>query len=336
LIKRFVRICLTLLWGLAGSMALAQSPPANKADAQVSQWLMRLHAAANKMAYSGTFVVNAGDNMSSSRIWHVCDEQAQMERVEALTGESRITLRRNNEVLTLLPERQLAIAETRESLTLFPNWLHQADSSIAQFYRLLPQGQQRLAGLMADVVQLAPVDALRFGYRVWTEQKTGVVMKLQTLDSAQNLLEQAAFSELQLASSLSMGQLLAMMQATQGYRVVRPQMLQTSAEQEGWVFKQVAPGFKPMNCHKPAVTSSPSSRPKDTLQCVFSDGLASVSLFIETYDAAQHAKPLAHADFTMGATHMLNQRLGAWWLTAVGEVPRQTLAVFVSHLERKK
>jgi len=333
--RQVVRLGLAVLSIVGCCLALAQSPMSVKADPLVSQWLMRLHAAASKMAYSGTFVVNAGDSMSSSRIWHVCDEQGQMERVEALTGQARTTLRHNNQVLTLLPEQRIAIAETRESLTLFPNWLHQADSSIAQFYRLQPQGQQRLAGLMADVVQLLPVDALRFGYRVWTEQKTGVVMKLQTLDSAQNVLEQAAFSELQLRSSLSMAQLQAMMQPTQGYQVQRPRMQKTSAEQEGWQFGQVVPGFKPMNCHKPASMNAPNM-PKDTLQCVFSDGLASVSLFIENFDPSQHAKPSSNDSFVMGATHMLNRRQGAWWFTAVGEVPRQTLAVFVQHLERKK
>ncbi len=299
-------------------------------DPLVGQWLMRLHAAAGKMAYSGTFVVNAGEHMSSSRIWHVCNEEGQTERVEALTGPARTTLRHNNQVLTLLPEQRIAIAETRESLTLFPNWLRQTDLSIAQFYRLQPKDPQRLAGFMADVVQLQPVDTMRFGYRVWTEQKTGVVIKLQTLDASFNVLEQAAFSELQLRSSFSMAQLKAMMQPSQGYQIQRPQMQRTSAEQEGWRVGQVVPGFKPVSCHKPA------NMPKGTLQCVYSDGLASVSLFIENFDPVQHTQSPSGDPFVMGATHMLNRRQGSWWFTAVGEVPRQTLAVFVQHLERKK
>lgn len=333
--RYWVRFGWVVLSALGCGLALAQGNQSVNADPLVSQWLMRLHAAASKMAYSGTFVVNAGDSMSSSRIWHVCDEKGQMERVEALTGQARTTLRHNNQVLTLLPEQRIAIAETRESLTLFPNWLHQADSSIARFYRLQPQGQQRMAGLMADVVQLLPVDALRFGYRVWTEQKTGVVMKLQTLDAAHNVLEQAAFSELQLRSSLSMAQLQAMMQPSQGYQVLRPQLQTTSAQQEGWQFGQLVPGFKPMSCHKPVNMHAPNM-PKYTLQCVFSDGLASVSLFIENFDPSQHAKPASSDSFVMGATHMLNRHQGVWWVTAVGEVPRQTLAVFLQHLERKK
>jgi sigma-E factor negative regulatory protein RseB len=43
-----------------------------------------------------------------------------------------------------------------------------------------------------------------------------------------------------------------------------------------------------------------------------------------------------HDQFAMGATHMLTHRLGPWWITAVGEVPAQTLAMFARGLERTK
>ena len=74
------------------------------------------------------------------------------------------------------------------------------------------------------MVQLVPVDALRFGYRVWTERETGVVVKLQTLDAAQGVLEQAAFSELQLSEPVNMAKLAALMDNTEGYQVEKPEL----------------------------------------------------------------------------------------------------------------
>lgn len=304
-------------------------------DASISRWLMRLHDAARLQTYVGTFVVTAGDTMSSSRIWHACDGQLQMERVDALTGAARSTFRRNDQVMTFLPERRVVISETRDSLGLFPNLLNRADSSIARFYRLKVLGRERVAGLDSEVVQLVPVDALRFGYKVWTEQQTGLVVKLQTLDPALGVLEQAAFSELQLGEPVSMVKLAALMDNTEGYQVEKPELVKTTAAQEGWRFKAQVDGFKPMACHK-RVSSDPSAEQGNTLQWVFSDGLASVSLFIEYFDAARHSKMVRHDQFAMGATHMLTHRLGPWWITAVGEVPTQTLAIFVQGLERKK
>lgn len=309
-------------------------PSSENGQQSVEQWLMRLHDAARQSAYVGTFVVTAGSAMSSARIWHVCDGVQQLERVEALTGTPRTTYRRNDKVVTYLPQSRVAIVENRASLGLFPSILSRADSSIAQFYRLKNIGRDRVAGLVADVVQLVPVDHWRFGYRVWTEQGTGLVVKLQTLDPTQVVLEQAAFSDLQLAQPLSLAKLGAMMDSTDGYIVRKPELIGTSADQEGWQLKVNIPGFKSMGCHRRQDGGLASI--SDPLQWVFSDGLASVSLFIETFDAARHGKLKRHDLFAMGATHMQTRQLGAWWVTVVGEVPLQTLQIFAQGLERKR
>lgn len=303
--------------------------------ASISRWLMRLHDAARLRSYAGTFVVTVGDTLSTSRIWHACDGQQQIERVDTLTGAARSTFRHNDQVMTFLPDRRVVISESRDSLGLFPNLLNRADSSIARFYRLKTLGQERVAGLDSEVVQLVPVDALRFGYKVWTERESGVVVKLQTLDPARGVLEQAAFSELQLNEPVNMAKLVAQMNNTEGYQIKRPELVKTTAAQEGWGMKAQVAGFKPMACHK-RVNMDPSDRKGSTLQWVFSDGLASVSLFIESFDAARHSNMVRHDKFARGATHMLTHRLGPWWITAVGEVPTQTLAIFVQGLERKK
>lgn len=302
------------------------------ADRSVSGWLMRTHEASRRRAYSGTFVVSAGGTLSSARIWHVCDGEQQMERIESLTGAPRSTFRRTDQVLTFFPESRVVIAEKRESLGLFPNLLQSTDSSIAQFYRIKAAGSERVAGFESDVVQLWPEDSLRFGYRVWTEKKTGLVLKLQTLDATGQVLEQAAFSELQLDASVSMAKLTEMMNNTEGYQIEKPAMVKTTAAAEGWVLKNTVPGFKSMSCHKRSAGAGADARHETTLQWVFSDGLASVSLFLETFDTRRHGRS---GSLALGATHTLTRRIGDWWLTAVGEVPAQTLVAFAQGLERK-
>lgn len=141
------------------------------AERSVRDWLMRMHAASQRRAYLGTFVVTAGGSMSSARIWHVCDGEQQMERIESLTGAQRSTFRRNEQVMTYLPESRVAVSERRDSLGLFPNLLQSNDSSIVRFYRVKMAGSERVAGFAADVVNLQPIDTLRFAYRVWTEKK---------------------------------------------------------------------------------------------------------------------------------------------------------------------
>jgi sigma-E factor negative regulatory protein RseB len=66
------------------------------------------------------------------------------------------------------------------------------------------------------------------------------------------------------------------------------------------------------------------------MQWVFSDGLASVSLFVETYNEQQHLEEKAAV---IGATHSLTRRLGQHWVTVLGEVPHSTLLLFANSLE---
>ena len=295
-------------------------------ERSISEWLVRIHEASRLRSYVGTFVVSSGSGaLSSARIWHACDGQQQMERVESLTGLPRSTFRRNDEVLTFLPESRVVRTERRESLGLFPDLLKSNESSIPEFYGARRLGSDRVAGFEADVVHLSPKDNLRFGYRLWSEKKSGLVIKLQTLDIDGNVLEQAAFSELQLDAGVRMDKLAQMMGVPEGWRVEKAEAVKTNPAVEGWALKSAVAGFKPLSCYK---------RPAEgVMQWIFSDGLASVSLFVENYDKQRHHQ---EGLFFIGATHTLTRRIQDWWLTAVGEVPGTTLRAFSLNLERRK
>jgi sigma-E factor negative regulatory protein RseB len=152
---------------------------------------------------------------------------------------------------------------------------------------------------------------------------------LQTVDPAGNVLEQAAFSELALDATVRMDKLNQMMGATEGWRVEKAEAVKTTAAAEGWQLKSAIAGFKPISCYKrPAAPAA-----EGTLQWIFSDGLAAVSLFVEAYDRQRHVN---EGMFASGATQTLTRRIQDWWLTAVGEVPPQTLKAFALSLERRK
>lgn len=341
MLRQMLRQILSLFGGILLSAAvLTQAhggpsvapPPPLAPERTLHEWLVRMHEAARRRTYTGTFVVSAGNSISSARIWHVCDGDLQMERVEALTGPPRSTFRRNDQLLTLYPDSRLAVAERRESFGQFPNLLQPGGTALGQLYGIRFAGSERVAGLEADVVQLRPNDALRFAYQIWTEKKTGMVLKLQTIDARGRVLEQAAFSELQLDAPVSMTKLAQMMGNTEGYQVERTDLVKTSAADQGWGMKSAVPGFQAVSCYLRPTAVPADARPESTLQWIFSDGLATVSLFIEAFEPRRHGQPMAQA---LGATHTLTRRIGDWWLTAVGEVPPHTLAAFAQSLQRK-
>ncbi|MFN4118532.1 MucB/RseB C-terminal domain-containing protein [Acidovorax sp.] len=310
--------------------AVAEGSGAGERD--VAQWIERVRAAPCVRPYTGTFVVLAASGaMASSRIWHVCDGAQQLERVEALSGTPRTIFRRDNEVRTFLPQSRVVRTDQREASGIFPRVPVVSGAVIGNFYGARFMGQERVAGLVADVVWFKPKDSLRFGYRLWSERDTGLVVKLQTLGGDGRVLEQAAFSELDLSASVRPDQLSRMMDATDGYKLVTPTLAKTTAKAEGWQLRQQIAGFVPVSCHRRSVSQDESSQ--SVLQCLYSDGLASVSLFLETFDPQRH--PAQAQVSGVGATQMLAQRLPPdVWVTAVGEVPLQTLRLFTGQLER--
>jgi sigma-E factor negative regulatory protein RseB len=331
------------LWGVTALVALltgfttpvpVQAAPAASTPAtrSLNEWLMRMHEATRHRSFMGTLVVSAGANMSASRIWHVCDGSQQMERIDTLTGTPRSTLRRNSEVITFSPETRTALVEKRESLGLFPDLLRTPSNQIPEFYGVREKGVERVAGHLADVVEVYPKDNWRFGYRIWSEQKTGLVVKLQTLSEQNTLLEQTAFSELQLEASVSMDKLSKQMSDTKGYELQRPALRKTTPEAEGWRLKESVPGFLTMSCHT-RESGGTKGAVQAPMQWVLSDGLASVSLFVEPFDEKRH---VGEKSVVNGATHSLTRRLGSHWLTAMGEVPPATLKRFAQSLERTR
>lgn len=321
-------------WAMAQTRAPAALSPVDTASLSVVEWLQRMHAGARQHNYIGTFVVSAaGGNLSSARIWHGREGDQQIERVEALSGPPRSTFRHNEQVLTFLPESRLIRSEKRETLEMFPTLASEPRSAIAEFYSARALGAGRVAGFEADIVQLAPRDALRFGYRLWSERRTGLLVKLQTLDGEGRVLEQSAFSELQLDVPIKSAALLKMMKSTDGFSIQTPELEHTTPQAEGWALPRPVAGFRPTSCLRR--TLGQSATPQRMMQWTFSDGLATVSLFLEPYVAQRQPQ---EAVMALGATYTLTRRLvdarGDWWLTAVGEVPLHTLEAFAQGLER--
>ena len=335
-------LVLALLTG-AGAGAQNFGPSAAAArvaspERSVGDWLARLQAGAQSTSYSGIYVVStpADASMGSARIWHVQRGGVQWERVETLSGVARASYRRNEQVVSVLPESGQARIERRQLVNLFPNLLNAGTVPVEALYRASLVGHGRVAGHQADVVQFAPRDALRYGYRIWSERQSGLLIKLQVLDGAGHVLEQSAFSELQLGTPVDVREIAQRMKRAESLRVERVQLARADAQAEGWRQRTSVPGFEPQGLFRRAAASGGAA---PWLQWIFSDGLASVSLFVEPVrgDAQDRREGKALA---VGATRALVQRVkgrgdsATWLVTAVGEVPEDTLRALIESIER--
>lgn len=350
----------TLAWMALSFVALhagAQAPASGAGErsapldkAEVRQWLLRIHEAAQHRNFQGTFVVSAGGQMASSRIAHYCEGDNQFERIESLDGQSRRVLRHNDTVATLWPGSRTAVLEQRETLNSFPALLLSDGDRLVEHYEVRKQGVERVAGHEAHVLELQPRDGYRYGHRLWSERGTGLLLRSEVIAPQGHVLESSAFSEVSIGVKPQPESVVQPMKKLDGYRVEKPVLTKTFYEKEGWTYRNQVPGFRHVSCVKRALDAGQAATGTATataaaatgaspgaggqlLQTIFSDGLAHVSIFVEPFNPELHRKEML---MSMGATHTLMRRHGEWWVTAVGEVPPATLSAFVKGLERKR
>jgi sigma-E factor negative regulatory protein RseB len=335
--RTFTSLVLASAAVAAGAGAWAQQNPAEPpAQArEVRAWLMRIHEAASHRNFQGTFVVSGGGVVSSARIAHFCEGASQFERSESLDGQARQVYRHNDVVTTLWPGARVAMVEQRTLLAQFPALLQAGDDRIADFYEVRPQGAERVAGHEANVLVVKPRDAYRYGYRLWADRATGLLLRADVIGERSEVLETSAFSDVVIDIKSQPESVLQPMKKLDGYRVLRPVLTPTRLEDEGWLLRQQVPGFRPVSCVKrpmeKAARAGSAAADGQVLQAIYSDGLTYVSVFIEPFQPQLHVRPMLTS---VGPTQTLMLQQGDWWVTVLGDVPPATLRLFAKALER--
>ena len=144
------------------------------------QWLVRMQEASRSRNYTGTVVeLHASGAMAVSRVWHAVRDGQQFERIDALDGAASTVYRHDGVVRTFMHQSRTVRTERRDLLHTLRG--PPGDLFVPPYTAHL-LGQERVAGMDADVVWFEPRDALRFGYRFWSERASGLVLRVQTLE----------------------------------------------------------------------------------------------------------------------------------------------------------
>ena len=332
---------LTLAWaGMAhaaptcSQIVAAASPTA---PSEMRAWLLRIHGAASGHNFQGTFVVSGGGNVASARITHFCDGPNQYERIESLDGRQRRVYRHNDVVHTLWPANHVAMIEQRGMLSSFPALLQAGDDGIADWYEVRAEGGERVAGHEANVLAIRARDGLRYGYRLWADRASGLLLRAEVVGERGDVLETSAFSDVVIGIRPQPESVLNDDAQARGLSRRPPGAHADPPRSRGLGDAPAGAGLSPGELRQPAdrgagdATGEPPA--PAVIQSIYSDGLTYVSVFIEPYRAARHAKPMFAS---IGATSTLSQRHGDWWVTIIGDTPPATLKIFAAALERRK
>jgi sigma-E factor negative regulatory protein RseB len=299
-------------------------------------WLQKMNLALATRNYDGTFFHLSEGRVETMRIVHRVRAGRVTERLQSLDGSGREFVRNNDELTCYLPDQHTVLVEPRPDNGPFLGSLPQFGADVNEFYRIesLPAG--RILGRAARVIAVNPKDQFRFGYRLWLDEKTAMPLKTQLCDSRGQVIEQIFFARLDMPDNIPDSDLAPAVR-TEGMRWVRqgPSHDGASADVSAYRASELPPGFRLTVAG--AQTIGEATAPASHL--VYSDGLATVSVFVEAPPAAAAGadsnKP-APGDQPMqglarvGSGYAFSTIVQGHQVTAVGEVPAQTVE-FIAH-----
>jgi len=311
---------------LAAGCALADEP---------ARWLERMNQALNTRNYDGTFSHWHGGQVEMLRIIHRVQDGTVSERLASLDGSGREFIRTGASLACYLPDKRTVVVEQRpqqEPLVGFPA----VNDQTANYYDIREVDRTRFNRRDTHVITVTPKDEFRYGYRLWIDDSTAMPLKSQLCDARGRVIEQIVFASLTLASHLS-DALFRPEVSTEGFRWVRDTQLPLPAPEAAapaWSATQLPPGFRMTVRSAQMLPGSP--QPADHL--VFSDGVASVSVFVEVQQGgplpADGTPPAPVAEVaTLGSSSAFSTVVDGHKITAVGEVPPATVQFIATQVK---
>jgi sigma-E factor negative regulatory protein RseB len=292
------------------------------AEVQAMALLERMGSAARTLNYDGVFAYRSGKKLQSIRIIHRADERGEIERVTSLNGAAREVIRTNDLVTCIYPEGKRVHVNRRPLGKGFPSDLLARLSSAVPYYNVTLGKVKRVANRPAQELIISPVDDYRYGYRLWVDKENDLLLKSELVTTNQDVLETFAFSSINFDGDITDTMLRP---AITGHEMKWNRSEPHSNNRTTaipalsmWQISWLPEGF---------VLVAQQSRLKANTgnaveQRVYSDGLSSISVFIEQIHAAHsHLKGMSK----MGAINAFGTIMNAHFVTVVGEVPSKTV-----------
>jgi sigma-E factor negative regulatory protein RseB len=311
-------------------LLLALSAQAARAEGDALQWLQRIHAATQKLSYTGTFVYRGGDQAETSRIIHIVGRHGARERLETLDGQPREIVRSDDEVKCYLPDSMTVKVDKQTDHKVFPALLPANLHDIGEHYEVTKGSVDRVAGYECQSIMLEPKDKIRYGHRLWADVNTGMLLKSQTFNDRKEVVEQFAFTQISIGGKIDQGELKSRFLAkSRDWHVENSGAVAASLAASGWTIKPELPGFRKVTEMKRTQGGS-----SEVGHVVYSDGLAAVSVFIEPM-ASKTTLPQPGPS-RQGAINIYSRQIAGHLVTVVGEAPAESVKKLAESTEYRK
>ena len=295
------------------------------ASSQARSILNQMAKAAEGLEYEGTFVSIRGSDVATLRVIHKGGADGERERLTALNGLPKEVIRKGQEVTCISPGDRSVVVDRSPSHQLLGTTLPQPIEKISEFYSFNVLGGDRVAGRPTWVVEIKPKDADRYGYRLWVDTSSHLLLKSTVIDTNNEILEQILFTAIEVPKEIPES-LLRPSISGKGYtwyiNEAQPVGGSDPNAKAPWQVRWLPRGFTMQDHQVNKVNKMNANNPKPVSHLLLSDGLATVSVFIEKLEKE-------HESFTglssLGAVNTFSTTAHDHLITVVGEVPKATV-----------
>lgn len=289
------------------------SPPAfDVLSAQA--WMNRLATTTKQVAFEIAFVVSSPNREVMPYVWRhaILDTGDSAEQLSLLNGPGYEQIRINNRVSIFEPGFSPYSINAKAIDGPVPMaFIHSTDIVNAS-YEVLLMGRNRISGRMAQQLRIVSKDKSRYGYHLWLDEQTGLLLKLNMYNLDGSLLEQILVTQLIISDDVKNYFDNIQIEQLPPLAVAGSQGMQKLS----WTvaYRPVGMQILKQNLHRLSITGDPAE------YMMLSDGLVDVSIYVmAANDAIQN-----DISVTTDTTTVVSISDGRAQVTVVGEIPVAT------------
>lgn len=313
-------------------LLLAAAAPPAQAAGDITDWLMRVEMATDKVSYTGSFIFEHDGQMETMRVAHRARADGFRQRLFSLTGSPREVIRDNESVWCFLPDKKIGVHEYRQSSrNSFLELRGEQIASLDGYYEFALDGTERIADREAQVIRVMPRDAYRYGYTLWADTETALLLRTDLVDESGTIVERYMFVDIDIGVPIADHELQPRTDrdSLQWFGIDEPGEDRDEADRPmQWDSKSLPPGF--MLSH--SINRRGPMDEEIVEHHVYSDGLSSVSLFVKQARDDSGAVGFSR----MGAVSAYVRRVDGHVITVVGEVPERTVTMIAEGVTRTR
>jgi sigma-E factor negative regulatory protein RseB len=293
------------------------------------EWLERMTYAVASTSYHGTVIRRKRGESEALKVVHKIVDGVVNERVTSQEGNGLEIIRIGNDVHCILPDKKSVLVEGWNNQSTLFSPLPQTTVVDMPQYDLSLMREGRVAGRTAVLISIRPHDSYRYAHRIWLDKASGFPLQTEVLDIDGELIEEVKFADITFSDDI-LAEALDPSISLDGFTWYKePSGSQAVDVETDWASDDLPAGFRAISTTTEKASAEDVAS-EATTRIVYSDGVAKVSVFIESSGSEDRS-----GWAVLGAANSFSVASDGYQITAVGEVPGITVQRIASSMRQQ-